>query len=314
MTNLIPGAVYQPINIRGRDKRRKGRGLVGHVAVSRSTNLVPPSPGDPGPRTADWHLYLPKAGGLFQYIDLDYQSWATGAGNPDVVAFESEGGMGTAEQVNAEPWTDPQVEAAAHVLAYLNETEDVPLEAMADSLSTSRGFGVHRLGIDPWRVNAGQKWSTARGKLCPGDAKVAQVPVIVSRARELRGGSQSAIIRPPAVPTAPPAPLARPRVLPWSLPAGHWLGNVNGGPRQHGGHPRYDSRAIIDLVENVQEWTIYRGCVRGLAPASWQASGWADGLWETATDVAITEWHRRYYPGQQYPAQVWADDYRRLTA
>src|SRR5689334_14594944 len=156
MPNILPGAVWQPIPVGNRAARRKGRGLVGHVAVSSAKNLTP---GPLSSRNADWHFYLPKDGPAIQYIDLDLQCWASGVGNASLVAFESEGGLGTAAQVNAEPWTDNQLDWAARILRHLHDTEGVPLAVMEDSRPGSRGFGTHRLGINPWRVADGELWS-----------------------------------------------------------------------------------------------------------------------------------------------------------
>lgn len=186
MPNIVPGALWRPVDVGNRAARRKGRGLVGHVAVSSSKNLVP---GPLATRAADWHLYLPKDGPAIQYIDLDVQCWASGAGNPSLVAFESEGGLGTTAQVNAEPWTDNQLTWAARILRHLHDTEGVPLQVMNDSLPGSRGFGTHRLGIDPWRVAGGELWSSSRGKTCPGDAKHAQRAEIVARAQQMNGAT-----------------------------------------------------------------------------------------------------------------------------
>jgi hypothetical protein len=189
MANIVPGAIWSPIDVGNRAARRKGRGLIGHVAVSNSVKLVP---GPLASRAADWHFYLPKdpqpGGRFYQFIDLDKQCWSSAAGNATCPAFESQGGMGTSAQVNAEPWTDNQVESAAMILAHLHRTEGVPLQDMVNSLPTSRGFGVHRYGINPWRVAGGEVWSSSTGKLCPGDAKVRQVGQIVARAQQLVNG------------------------------------------------------------------------------------------------------------------------------
>jgi len=305
MPNLIPGALWQPVDVGNRAARRKGRAVVGHIAVTNSANL---RPGALATRASDWHAFLPRAGGIIQQIDLDLQSWATLNGNGSVIAWESEGGVG--DDVNA-PWSDPQVEAAAHLLAYANESEGVPLDVMPDSRPTSRGQGYHRLGVDPWRVSGGELWSSARGKVCPGPARIEQVPVIVSRARELRGGSAGALPVILPAPAVQPAPaIARPPHLGWALPAGHYYGNIGGPSRSHGGY--YPTER--DAVRVIQQWLIFRGCVDGVAASSWPISRWADGRWEAPTDAAMTEWHRRYYPGQPYPAQCWADDLARLQA
>lgn len=175
MANIVPGVTWRPINVGNRAARRKGRGLCGHVAVSNSKNLVP------GPN-ADWHFYLPKEGPAIQYIDLDLQCWATGDGNATMAAFESEGGMGTAAQVNAEPWNDNQLNWAARVLRHMHDTEGVPLRVMESSAASERGFGTHRLGVPGYMQPGTQQWSSSRGKLCPGDAKHAQRFEIVRRA------------------------------------------------------------------------------------------------------------------------------------
>ena len=175
MPNIVPGVIWQPIAVGARAKRRKGRGLCGHVAVSSSKNLVP------GPN-ADWHFYLPKQGPAIQYIDLDLQCRATGAGNTSMAAFESEGGLGSVAQVNAEPWTDNQLNWAARILRHMADTEGVPLRVMASSATAERGFGTHRLGVPGYMVAGTEQWSSSRGKLCPGDAKHAQRHEIVRRA------------------------------------------------------------------------------------------------------------------------------------
>jgi hypothetical protein len=179
MANILPGAVWQPVDVSGRAARRKGRGLCGHVAVSSSKNLAP---GPLSSRSADWHFYLPKEGPAIQYIDMDLQCWATSAGNASLVAFESEGGLGSSAVLNAEPWTDNQLNWAARILRHLHDTEGVPLQVMPDSMPGSRGFATHRLGISPWRVAGGEVWSSANGKECPGTAKHNQRGEVVRRA------------------------------------------------------------------------------------------------------------------------------------
>ncbi len=117
---------------------------------------------------------------------------------------------------------------------------------------------------------------------------------------------------PPPTPQPQPAGIPRPPVLRWTLPAGHWLGNVAGPARQHGGDLRWDTRETHDLVANVQAWLIYRGAAG--PDHDWRARTWDDGIWQGPTDAAMTAWHRTSYPHQQFPAQCWPDDYRRLTA
>jgi hypothetical protein len=170
MPNIVPGALWKPIDVGNRAARRKGRGLIGHIAVVNSTLLIP---GPLATRPSDWHFYLPKnpypTGERFaQLIDLDLQCWSSADANATCAAFESEGGVGT--DVNG-LWTDNQIEAAAIILAHMHRTEGVPLQDMVNSLPTSRGFGVHRYGIDPYRVPGGELWSKVYAKACPGDSR-----------------------------------------------------------------------------------------------------------------------------------------------
>jgi hypothetical protein len=123
---------------------------------------------------------------------------------------------------------------------------------------------------------------------------------------ELAGGAP--------VPAPPPAPagIPRPPVLAWPLPAGHWFGNVTGPAKQHGGDRRWDSQAVHEFVQNIQEHLIFRGCAGG--NRDWRSRTWDDGLWGGPTDTAMILFHRLFYGGQQYPAQCWRDDYQRLVS
>jgi hypothetical protein len=181
VANIVPGVLWQPIDYSGHGMRRKGRGAVAHVAVSESATLRPTAGGN------SWHFYLPRSGPAIQYIDLDRCAYAQLDGNATMVSWESQGGV---INPDGEPWTDNQVEWGARILAHLAATEGVPLQVMPDSLPTSKGLGWHRLGIDPWRVPGGERWSGARGKLCPGAAKIAQIPRIVARATEIASAGE----------------------------------------------------------------------------------------------------------------------------
>jgi hypothetical protein len=313
VANLVPGFLWTPIDVGTRAARRKGRGAIGHVAVSNSKNLIP---GPLASRPSDWHFYFPKIGPARQYIDLDVQCWSSAGGNPTCPAWESEGGMGTAAQVNAEPWTHDQIVSGAMVLRHLHQTEGTPYQDMRNSLPSSRGLGVHRYGISPWRVPGGEVWSSVNGKLCPGDAKAAQVATIVDLAasgQPLTYGTGDVWTPPAVTPTVTPTPAPVPSPahawvpdLPaWDLPAGHWFGNKAGGATQHGGF--YIGER--DNIKGIQRAFIVLGCVPGVSD---YRSGWADGLWETATDVACRNWFARYRPGQQYTDRVYADDYAAL--
>lgn len=304
MTNIVPGALWAPVDVGKRDARRKGRGVVGHIAVSNQTLL---KPGPITTRPSDWHFYLPKSpylsGQRFaQLIDLDLQSWSNYNANDDLAAWESEGGVG--DDINGR-WTENQIEAGAIILAYMNETEGVPIADMVNSLPGSRGFGVHRYGIDPYRVSGGEKWSSVYGKACPTDARFPQRFDIIARAHEIRGGSPS------PSPALPPKPVetGRPTLPAWNLPAGHYVGDIKGPARSHGGYYANER----PLIEAIQRALIFLNCVPGVARTTWATSSWADGRFERpySTDAAV-RFHNAFYPGQPYPDQIWSDDYAKL--
>lgn len=311
MTNTVPGFVWTPVDVGNRAARRKGRGVIGHVAVSNSKDL---RPGPLSTRPADWTFYLPKIGPGRQYIDLDLQCWSSATANSTCPAWESEGGMGTSAEINAEPWTHDQIVSGATVLRHLHETEGVPYQDMGNSLAGSRGLGVHRYGIDPWRVAGGESWSSVRGKLCPGDAKVAQVRLIVDLAASgapLTWGTDDVWTPPTPGPAPAPAPAPThpwvPDLPAWDLPPGHYFGNKAGPAASHGGF--YIGER--DNIKAIQRAFIVLGCVAGVDRNNWQ-SGWADGLWEAATDVACRVWFARYRPGQQFTDRIYSDDYAAL--
>lgn len=170
----MPGAQWFPKNIGNRARRSKGRAVVLHVAVSEAQNL------QPGP-DADWHFYVAKNGAIYQYIDTDFQSWATAGGNGSVIAVETQGGV---TNPDGEPWTDAQVHSLAAICRWAHGDEGIPLSLMPDSRPGSRGIGYHRLGVKPWVVSGGEVWSSSAGKVCPGAAKIAQVPQIIALAQE----------------------------------------------------------------------------------------------------------------------------------
>jgi hypothetical protein len=165
----MPEAIWTPKAIGSRARRAKGRGVVYHVAVSEAQNLMP------GP-DADWHFYVAKDGRIYQYIDTDFQAWATRDGNASMIAVETQGGVNDPQ---GEPWTAAQLASLAGIARFAHVTEGVPLRLMQSSRTSERGLGWHRLGCDPVRAPGGELWSSAYGKVCPGDAKIAQMPEVL---------------------------------------------------------------------------------------------------------------------------------------
>ena len=71
------------------------------------------------------------------------------------------------------------------------QPDGAPLQLLPDARPGRRGWGPHRLGIKHsggprpgWWQPGSELWSNALGKECPGDAKVAQIPGLITEARE----------------------------------------------------------------------------------------------------------------------------------
>lgn len=166
------------------------------------------------------HFSVKADGTILQSRDTRFRSAANLNGNHRVIAIENEdhgAAFGNWSGSGVPPLTDAQVAANARILKWAHETHGIPLQLCPDSRPGSRGLGYHRQGIDgnfetyqfPGRVEDGEVWTEHFGKVCPGDARIAQLPKILAQAR-------------PA--PAPPKP-PRPTRMPWRWRRwlDHWL-------------------------------------------------------------------------------------------
>lgn len=141
-------------------------------------------------------------GTVWQWQDLAHQADANLGGNPTTISIET---ADNAARPIA-PWTPAQVESLAQLLAWLCapathaacpaawtcRREGIPLSLIPDTLPGRRGIGYHRQGCDPWRVAGGVKWSDSRGKDCPTETRIAQIPGVIARAVEITQGDDMA--------------------------------------------------------------------------------------------------------------------------
>jgi len=144
-----------------------------------------------GKTTSNSHFGTGGDGTIYQWIDTTVRSAATAAGNHRSVSIENAdmGGEFPAWNTNdgnAVPaFTPAQVEAIARICAWVHVTHGVPLVEADTSRPNARGVGFHRLGINNWRVPDGELWSSSTGKVCPSPRRIAQIPQIIARAREI---------------------------------------------------------------------------------------------------------------------------------
>ncbi len=145
------------------------------------------------------HFGIGGDGTTYQWQDTRYRAAANLDGNHRIVSVETADHgpefLPWDTRVDAVPrWTDAQVTRLAALVAALCEAHAIPCELIPDSRPGRRGIGYHRQGCDgsyaDGRVPGGELWSSARGKVCPGNARIAQIPTVIARAR--------AILVPPA--------------------------------------------------------------------------------------------------------------------
>lgn len=146
-------------------------------------------------------------GTVWQWQDLAHQADANLGGNPTTISIET---ADNAARPIA-PWTPAQVESLAQLLAWLCapathaacpaawtcRREGIPLSLIPDTLPGRRGIGYHRQGCDPWRVAGGVKWSDSRGKDCPTETRIAQIPAIIARAQAITAAKRPPTPAPP---------------------------------------------------------------------------------------------------------------------
>jgi hypothetical protein len=153
------------------------------------------------------HFSTTATGKIIQSRDTEFRSGANLNGNPRIIAIENEdrgsafGPWNTKDGHAVPAFTDEQINAIAQICAWAHETHGVPLVACPDSKPDSRGIAYHRQGIDGnWadyefdgRVRGGEVWTKSRGKVCPGDRRIRQIPAIIARAKQIAGGAAAAL-------------------------------------------------------------------------------------------------------------------------
>ena len=112
------------------------------------------------------HFGNPKSGTLDQWVDTNDVAWAQVAGNTSWISLENEGNTG-------DTLTSSQLVNAATLLAWLNLTENVPMQLA--QTPTDQGLGFHAMGAAAW----------GNHPQCPGQPIVDQRADIVSAAQNM---------------------------------------------------------------------------------------------------------------------------------
>jgi hypothetical protein len=137
------------------------------------------------------HFGVGYDGQILQWQDTRYRADANLDGGDRVLSVET-ADMGPGFPAwggsNVPRWTAAQIEANARIAVWAHKTHGIPLVLIPNTAQSSRGLGWHRQGIDPWRCATCERWSLATGKVCPGDRRVAQMPLVLNRAIQIRNG------------------------------------------------------------------------------------------------------------------------------
>lgn len=128
------------------------------------------------------HFYVRDDGLIEQYVDTEVKAHANRRADPRAISIETDDWGDPDNQ----PWTTAQVHALVRLLAWLMETHPGILPRVIPA-ETAAGIGYHSMFR---RANGWSPWSFARGKTCPGRARIEQFPLIaLAAANQHRGFS-----------------------------------------------------------------------------------------------------------------------------
>jgi len=189
-----PGAVYREVVGLSKDPPIRPIGIILHVSASNADSLYGWFNGPSGGVESHFHIPL-KPGQVEQYRDTNREADANYKGNSWIEGNERLGflsvetaGLGDGE------WNDYQLRELEKLIRWASAAHKFPLRVTSGYHSPGIGYHV--------QFGAGEgtnSWSNARGKVCPGPKRIAQIKnVLMPR---LNSASE-----PPHPPHEPPPP------------------------------------------------------------------------------------------------------------
>lgn len=213
---IYPGAVQQLIPKWNKVKIKRHRRMNLHVAVSNAQTIRSMFARS---NSACSHFYVAFDGTVYQYIDTKYRSASDLNGNDSTISVETAGGV---TDPDGQPWTPEQFAALVDLWAWARDTHGIKNQVAKNTQTNdnSAGLSWHRLGVvgnfsdrpgilSTSYQKGGILYSKARGKICPGDAKILQIPEIWAAANR-DGGT----VKPAGKPAAKPKPKPKPKAQP----------------------------------------------------------------------------------------------------
>lgn len=147
-----------------------------------------------GYKGTESHFGTDGPGSIEQWVDTDYSADANYLGSRRVISIENaDHGPGfkswNTRGDNVPPFTPAQIEANAQIIAWAHKVHGIPIKLIPDTKPGRRGVGYHAQGVPGnGLVSGGISWSKARGKVCPGRRRIAQIPQIIARAKQIAAG------------------------------------------------------------------------------------------------------------------------------
>lgn len=117
--------------------------------------------------TVESHFHILNDGTIEQYMDTERRADANRTANVRAISIETEDDG----KPDKKPWTPEQVASLVKLGEWLSKTHGIP--AVICPRHDAPGFGYHSL------FGAPGPWTPARGKTCPGKARIPQVRGIV---------------------------------------------------------------------------------------------------------------------------------------
>lgn len=143
------------------------------------------------------HFGVGGDGAVIQWQDTAFRSAASGAANSRAISIEAadigpEFPKWNTADGNAVPsWNPNQIRSLTSLIAWICKSHSIPCLIVEDSKSTRRGVAYHRLGVPGFAVPGGELWSSARGKVCPGQRRINQIPGIILGAKKILSGTNT---------------------------------------------------------------------------------------------------------------------------
>ncbi|WP_419704997.1 N-acetylmuramoyl-L-alanine amidase [Promicromonospora sp. NFX87] len=196
MQHVIPFATYRPIAwAEARDDATNPTCVILHLTASEATSQHGYFSNPANKACSNTHVA--RSGHIEQYIRGDRLSAADSYGSSRAFSIETQGADANGR------WTPEQCESIARIIAWAHQTYGIPLRLMTSSATGEHGIGWHRLGVNgnfPSMPNilagrmqrgGGEVWSSAFGKVCPGDNRIKQIPAILDRAIAIVAGADT---------------------------------------------------------------------------------------------------------------------------